>query len=305
MSEPLESSSEPLQSAAAVRDLTVGERLAQAREARGLTVDDVAAVLKLGPRQVAALEAGEWQGLPGNTFVRGFVRNYARYLELDVDPLMAELDAVLKKPADTLKVGNLHPAEMPTHGGGALFHKGRRLIIWLAGIAIVAVLVGVVALVAGNASSLASFGSNLLAKVGVEKSAEPAASREPAAPVEQSPVQDPVLPPGTTPQQVLRPQALAPAELAPVSPAPATAPVETQGLRIVLATESLLEVRDADNKVVFFQRQTPAGLEQAIAARGPLTVTLGNAVGARLFWKGKEIDLAPYTKGSSARLILE
>jgi len=137
MSESLESSSVPMPPTDVVREPTVGERLSQAREARGLSVDDVASALKLGPRQVAALEAGDWQSLPGNAFARGFVRNYARYLELEVGPLMAALDQVLKQPADTLKVDKDHPAEMPAHGGNALFHKSRHLMLWLAGIVLV------------------------------------------------------------------------------------------------------------------------------------------------------------------------
>jgi cytoskeleton protein RodZ len=46
----------------------------------------VAQSLKLGPRQVAALENEDWQSLPGNTMIRGFVRNYARLLNIDVEP---------------------------------------------------------------------------------------------------------------------------------------------------------------------------------------------------------------------------
>lgn len=306
MSESLESSSVPMPPTDVVREPTVGERLSQAREARGLSVDDVASALKLGPRQVAALEAGDWQSLPGNAFARGFVRNYARYLELEVGPLMAALDQVLKQPADTLKVDKDHPAEMPAHGGNALFHKSRHLMLWLAGIVLVVVLVGVVALIANNASSLASLGGELLAKVGVQKAAEPASTGEGATVAGTAPTQEPVLPPGTTPQQVLRPQALTPAEVGQAAvPPSAPAAIESQGLRLVLGAESLLEVRDAANKVVFFQRQVPAGAEQRFALPGPVTVTLGNAAGAHLFWKGKEVDLAPYMQGNGARLVLE
>ncbi len=306
MSESLESSSVPMPPTDVAREPTVGERLSQAREARGLSIDEVASALKLGPRQVAALEAGEWQSLPGNAFARGFVRNYARYLELDVGPLMAALDLVLKQPADTLKVDKDHPAEMPAHGGNALFHKSRRLMLWLAGAVLVVVLVGVVALIANNASSLASLGSELLARAGVQKAAEPAATGDGATVAGTAPTQEPVLPPGTTPQQVLRPQALTPAEVGQAAvPPSAPAAIESQGLRLVLGAESLLEVRDATNKVVFFQRQVPAGAEQSFALRGPVTVTLGNAAGAHLFWKGKEVDLAPYMQGNGARLVLE
>lgn len=64
----------------------VGEQLRQAREALGLQVGDIAQTLKLGSRQVEALESGDWQHLPGQTFIRGFVRNYARLVQVDSAP---------------------------------------------------------------------------------------------------------------------------------------------------------------------------------------------------------------------------
>ena len=62
---------------------TAGTLLRSAREAAGLSLDAVAQQLKLAPRQVRALEESDFAKLPGRTFVRGFVRNYARLLRLD------------------------------------------------------------------------------------------------------------------------------------------------------------------------------------------------------------------------------
>lgn len=56
-------------------------------------METIAATLKLSRRQVEALEAGDWARLPGTTFIRGFVRNYARVLQIDPVPLLADLDA--------------------------------------------------------------------------------------------------------------------------------------------------------------------------------------------------------------------
>ena len=57
---------------------SAGARLRAAREAAGLSIDAVAQQLKLAPRQVRALEDDDFAQLPGRTFVRGFMRNYAR-----------------------------------------------------------------------------------------------------------------------------------------------------------------------------------------------------------------------------------
>ena len=67
---------------------SAGTRLRLAREAAGLTLDDVAQQLKLARRQVVALESDDVNALPGPTFVRGFIRNYARLLKIDAVPLI-------------------------------------------------------------------------------------------------------------------------------------------------------------------------------------------------------------------------
>ena len=73
--------------------------LAAARGRAGLSLDAVAQQLKLGVRQVQALEDDNFAALPGRTFVRGFVRNYARLLKLDADAVLAALPGSSAAPA--------------------------------------------------------------------------------------------------------------------------------------------------------------------------------------------------------------
>jgi cytoskeleton protein RodZ len=75
-----------------------GAMLAAAREAAGLSIDAVAGQLKLAPRQVRAIEAGDFAALPGRTFVRGFARNYARLLGLDAATVLAALPDAEAEP---------------------------------------------------------------------------------------------------------------------------------------------------------------------------------------------------------------
>ncbi len=53
----------------------LGRQLAAARESSGFSIADIARQLKLSPWQVEAMEAGNYERLPGAVFVRGFVRN--------------------------------------------------------------------------------------------------------------------------------------------------------------------------------------------------------------------------------------
>ena len=79
--------------------LAPGEILRKAREARGESLGDVAQILKLSSHQIDALESGRFNVLPGATFVRGFLRNYARYLGVDPEPLLAEIKDRIPVPA--------------------------------------------------------------------------------------------------------------------------------------------------------------------------------------------------------------
>ncbi len=72
-------------------DTLPGDIFAARREELRWSLDEAATRLKLTPRQVSALEANDFASLPGMASVRGFVRSYAKALELDPDPLLEML----------------------------------------------------------------------------------------------------------------------------------------------------------------------------------------------------------------------
>lgn len=77
-----------------------GEVLAARRNELRLTLAEVSQRLKLAPRQIVALEANDFASLPGLASVRGFVRSYAKLLELDPVPLLAMMTAETNPAAD-------------------------------------------------------------------------------------------------------------------------------------------------------------------------------------------------------------
>lgn len=101
---------------AAVLPEGVGPTLRRLREARRLTPADVSLRLKFSQRQLAALENEEWDKLPGGMSLRGFVKNYARYLDADVDAMLAMLDNQLGLPRSPFAAvrpsAALQPADM-------------------------------------------------------------------------------------------------------------------------------------------------------------------------------------------------
>ena len=75
---------------------TVAEQLRLAREARQLTIEQVAELTKIRTDRVRALEAGQYDSFSATIYIRGSVKNYARALKLDEAKLLAALDAELK-----------------------------------------------------------------------------------------------------------------------------------------------------------------------------------------------------------------
>lgn len=71
----------------AAESLLPGQRLRQAREARGMSVQAVASNLRLGVKVIQALEDDDYSGLPATTFVTGYLRAYGRLLDLPEDSL--------------------------------------------------------------------------------------------------------------------------------------------------------------------------------------------------------------------------
>ena len=65
-----------------------GGAIRAARESQGLSVHEIANRLKLSPKQIDAIEADHFAALPEPTIVRGFIRNYAKLLKIDAQPLL-------------------------------------------------------------------------------------------------------------------------------------------------------------------------------------------------------------------------
>lgn len=91
---------------------SVAEQLRAAREARGLTIQQVADITKLRADHVRALEEGDYGVFSAPVYLRGFVRSYASILKLDSPPLIAALDGEIgsvekfKEPAPATQPPN-------------------------------------------------------------------------------------------------------------------------------------------------------------------------------------------------------
>ena len=72
---------------------TPGLMLKREREARGLTISELARVTRIPEASLEAIEKNAFEALPAEIFVRGFLRNYARQLSIPTDEIIQAYEA--------------------------------------------------------------------------------------------------------------------------------------------------------------------------------------------------------------------
>jgi cytoskeletal protein RodZ len=72
----------------------IGQKLRTAREAQGVTLQEVATRTRIQNAFLERIEQGQLDGLPGFSFVRGFIRNYAQMLWVEDSELIEQLQAM-------------------------------------------------------------------------------------------------------------------------------------------------------------------------------------------------------------------
>lgn len=82
---------------------TLGQRLREARQAKRLSLDVVEEATRIRRKYLEALEADDCEALPGDVFLRGFVRNYALYLGLDPQEMTALLPSQTNAGAEVTR----------------------------------------------------------------------------------------------------------------------------------------------------------------------------------------------------------
>lgn len=70
--------------------LTLGEKLRQAREERGISISEVAEQTRISPYYLESIERDDYKPLPGGIFNRGFVKSYAKYVDIDEQEALAD-----------------------------------------------------------------------------------------------------------------------------------------------------------------------------------------------------------------------
>jgi cytoskeleton protein RodZ len=304
----------------------LGEQLRNARERLGLEVDEVARQLCLSARQVTALEADAFADLPSPTFTRGFIRNYAKLLQIDAEQLLAMYRSKVPDGPSQAAI-SLHTEGIPIQTG----NRGSWLpYLVAAGILVLSAATwwfymdwreshpivqnevsadkpepAATPVPLQTQSEPAPMGTGMQPEQLVEPASNPAPAQTESVPsASASPEAAVPVAPATQPQLQPPPQT-PPAAASSVSAPPA--PVAAAGMARVelkFTESSWVRVMDADGKELLNQTK-PAASEEVVEGKPPLKLVIGNVNGATVIYKGQPVDVLSHAKANVARLTLE
>ena len=278
----------------------LGKQLQQARESQDISIEEVSNRLRLSPRQIKALESDDFTALPEPMITRGFIRNYARLLEIDPEPLLEAYRAhVPSEPPRAISI----PSENILISG----NDGRSWMVYAAGSLLVIALLGAWLYMDG-----------LTPNLGQKPVAAPVEiTPEPAEDTFSQPMPTPALPAAErmgdseaaaelaaseSPEAVPESTIVEPTESAIVNKPVAT--TSMAAIRLTFNENSWVSVIDGNN-VEILNKTKSAGSEELIEGEPPFKVVIGNSAGSKLVYKGAPVDLEPHTRLNVARITRE
>lgn len=287
---------------------SIGLVLREARDAQKLSLEEVAARLRLSEKQINALESDDFSIFGSAIFARGFIKSYARFLTLDPQPL---LDAHLKLfPHDqsqsiTYKTDNVVKSERANLGKFAALVSGVLFIVVL-----VAWVIYRVWVYQSTPNSAENFSA-----LNVEKSSTSEPLPEVALPAaeRESTVTEITLPPAkesvdAASKTDVKAPADKPKEQIPVAEPAKVEVTKTLALaagsirvKLVLTGSSWIGVQDKNGKTVF-SKLAKAGTEEFVEGTPPLKFHIGNASATQVIFNDETIDLTPNTYNNMARI---
>ena len=308
--------------------LSPGIRLRRAREACDLSREEVASHLKLSAKKIELLEQGEVEKIAAPVFVAGYLRSYAKLVNLSGDEIVADFKALVSMETPSMnpasspaandygQVGKTSSLNMSLSGSGGLGVA----LMW--GVVIVLLVVGAyVFLTRGNDVSLVeNINTN---NVGTPDSVSPnsrenspiGASKKVA--VTENTVLTNVEPVKTSPEKEKTHQKDVKANI----PAPFTAPLKKSAnefsqstevpvaempsadfseLTLYFTEESWVEVNDTTNKRLLY-RLGKAGMSHTVSGVAPFNIRLGYVKGVSIMFNGEPYDLSRFSNRKSAR----
>ena len=277
-----------------------GIDLQAAREARSVSVHQLAVELHVSDAIIAALEKGDFRALGEPVFVRGHLRNYARALGLPEADVLANYEQTQHKAAA--------PPVLPVPHTGRLDTRTRE---WStrAGTVAVAVVLLTLALTwwvrrpetpsaqeVGAVPAAATAVTPAPATQAVGALTDLADNNQQAAATPKPATKPSATQPPTNPAAHASKPAPAAAKAA--APAPTPGPQDSRAVTHVtftLGAASWIEVYDDSGKRLYYDLAA-AGSNLDISGAGPLQIFLGNAPGVSVELEGQPFDIKPFVR---------
>ena len=275
----------------------LGTLLVAARERLNLSAADLARQLRLALRQVQALEENRFDALPGNTFARGFIRNYARVVQTDA--------AIFLDAYERSRPQAQQPKIEHSNAHITIQQKTTPKWVWYL-MLVIAFLIASPLVIYFVLRDEESPTKTLNANSARKPSPTPAVPSTPMSLPPPQAVLQSNQPSSATATVVTAPlQTIAPEVASAPAPIPKTeaTPVAVAGVN-ARAVRSFVPVSDRPNKIIFSQLSR-SGEKQTVQGKPPLALVVGNAIQVRIAYNGKPIDLLAHTKVNVARLTLE
>ena len=89
----------------------IGEKLKEARESMGVTIEEAATDLKLRPSQLENIEEGNREAFKDVFYLKMFIKNYSKYLGLDYDEMVEEFNEYLFDFTSKISIEDIKKAE--------------------------------------------------------------------------------------------------------------------------------------------------------------------------------------------------
>lgn len=269
---------------------TVGETLRAARVAQDLTVEQLAAELRIEARQLTALEEDRFERIGVPVFVKGYIRQYGQRFGLNIADLLAlyyrqgKVADIEIRPNRTIKL-----------------RDDRQISSWIvAGLVLATLVVGFAAWW-WNGGTFEMRGATATVSAASTAAGAPAAPA-PAPSSGVAPRVEPISAPSPVPVTAAaasaapEPAAVGGAEAAAAPPTPETAAAAvTIPLEFRFAAESWAEVSDARGERLLFGLNA-AGRQVTVRGEPPFSIVLGNADSVEL-----RVDGAPYAIPTTGR----
>ncbi|HVF33938.1 MAG TPA: RodZ domain-containing protein [Candidatus Saccharimonadia bacterium] len=288
--------------AASVPTLSLGARLRNAREARGLSLEQVARSLRIPSARLAEIEHDRHENIGAAVYVRGYLRSYARLVGLPEVVVTAALAHAREAPPTLVATRTISRSQHFSARYGTLLVYGVLTAVFVVPL-LWAARQG--ALLPDSRPALTRLDAGS-AELPLPVAAAPAPTGGTAASVASDPVQVELAGP---------PDAQLPALVPPTRPVMATmAPMRSAAdeiepdaaarqVELTLEQPSWVELIGADGTRIEYAL-LPAGAVRSYEVGDGANLRIGNTRGATLSVDGVRVDLAPHTRSNVARVAI-